>query len=104
VRACERQAQSITERIAVARQAGRKLFTLQTLPACDEPFDDGWARWPRALAACGRAGRAFAVTLLLLNVISNMPAVMLRASAGERFAGPMLALGSTLAANHLTYP
>jgi hypothetical protein len=22
------------------RQQGRKVFTLQTLPACDEPFDD----------------------------------------------------------------
>jgi len=32
---------SITYRIAVGPQAGRKVFTLQTLPACDEPFDDG---------------------------------------------------------------
>ena len=32
---------SITYRIAVGRQQGRKVFTLQTLPACDEPFDDG---------------------------------------------------------------
>jgi hypothetical protein len=31
---------SITYRIAVGPQAGRKGFTLQTLPACDEPFDD----------------------------------------------------------------
>ena len=31
---------SITYRIAVGPQAGRKVFTLQTLPACDEPFDD----------------------------------------------------------------
>jgi hypothetical protein len=31
---------SITNRIAVGPQAGRKVFTLQTLPACDEPFDD----------------------------------------------------------------
>ena len=31
---------SITYRIAVGSQAGRKVFTLQTLPACDEPFDD----------------------------------------------------------------
>ena len=31
---------SITYRIAVGPQVGRKVFTLQTLPACDEPFDD----------------------------------------------------------------
>lgn len=30
----------ITYRIAVGPQAGRKVFTLQTLPACGEPFDD----------------------------------------------------------------
>jgi hypothetical protein len=32
---------SITYRIAVGPQAGRKVFTLQTLPGCDEPYDDG---------------------------------------------------------------
>lgn len=32
---------SITYRIAVGSQAGRKVFTLQTLPASDEPVDDG---------------------------------------------------------------
>ncbi len=32
---------SITYRIAVGPQQGRKVFTFQTLPACDEPFDDG---------------------------------------------------------------
>ena len=31
---------SITYRIAVGPQAGRKVFTLQTLPASEEPFDD----------------------------------------------------------------
>lgn len=31
---------SIAYRIAVGPQQGRKVFTLQTLPACDEPFDD----------------------------------------------------------------
>jgi hypothetical protein len=31
---------SITYRIAVGPQAGRKVFTLQTLPASAEPFDD----------------------------------------------------------------
>jgi len=34
------QGHSITYLIAVGPQAGRKVFTLQTLPACDEPFDD----------------------------------------------------------------
>ena len=32
---------SITYRITVGAQQGRKVFTLQTLPACDESFDDG---------------------------------------------------------------
>lgn len=32
---------SITYRIAVGPQQGRKVFTLQTLPGSDEPFDDG---------------------------------------------------------------
>lgn len=32
---------SITYRIAVGPQAGHKVFTLQTLPGSDEPFDDG---------------------------------------------------------------
>ena len=31
---------SVTYRIAVGPQQGRKVFTLQTLPACDKPFDD----------------------------------------------------------------
>jgi len=31
---------SITYRIAVGPQAGRKVFALQTLPACNELFDD----------------------------------------------------------------
>ena len=33
-------AHSITYRIAVGPQAGRKVFTLQTLPASEEPFDE----------------------------------------------------------------
>jgi hypothetical protein len=38
---------SITYRIAVGPQAGRKVFSLQTLPACDEPFDGGVGKvWP----------------------------------------------------------
>jgi hypothetical protein len=37
-----RRRSAITYRIAVGPQAGRKVFTLQTLPACDpeEPFGD----------------------------------------------------------------
>ena len=31
---------SINYRIAVGPQQGLKVFTLQTLPACDEPFED----------------------------------------------------------------
>ncbi len=31
---------SITYRIAVGPHAGRKLFTLQTLPDCNDPFVD----------------------------------------------------------------
>jgi hypothetical protein len=31
---------SITYRIAVGPQQGRKVFTLQTLPACDDSFGD----------------------------------------------------------------
>ncbi|MCU7922840.1 MAG: hypothetical protein KZQ88_09085 [Candidatus Thiodiazotropha sp. (ex Dulcina madagascariensis)] len=30
---------SITYRIAVGLQQGRKVYTLQTLPSCDEPLD-----------------------------------------------------------------
>jgi hypothetical protein len=32
---------SMPHRIAVGSHQGRKVFPLQTLPACDEPFDDG---------------------------------------------------------------
>ena len=32
---------SITYRIAIGPQQGRKVFTLQTLSACEEPFDAG---------------------------------------------------------------
>jgi hypothetical protein len=44
---------AITYRIAGGPQQGRKVFTLQTLPACDDPFEEGgWvrrpgSRWPR---------------------------------------------------------
>lgn len=37
----QRPDSSITWRIAVDPQQGRKVFTFQTLPVCDEPFDDG---------------------------------------------------------------
>lgn len=58
------------------------------------------------LAATGvplsEPGPLFAATLLLSNVVSNVPAVMLLLPAAtEPFAGPMLALVSTLAGNLL---
>jgi len=34
----QRSFSSIIYRIAVGRKLGRKLFTLRTQPACDEPF------------------------------------------------------------------
>jgi len=44
---------SITYRIAIGPQAGRKVFTPQTLPACDEPYDDRVGRWPGFLCMPG---------------------------------------------------
>jgi Na+/H+ antiporter NhaD/arsenite permease-like protein len=62
-----------------------------------------------ALAWLGAAGMPltetgplFLVTLVLSNVVSNVPAVMLLLPAAtEPFSGPMLALVSTLAGNLL---
>jgi hypothetical protein len=48
---------SITYRIAVGPQQGRKVFTLQTLPACDEPFDDGVSKVAGFSLHAGVAGR-----------------------------------------------
>jgi Na+/H+ antiporter NhaD/arsenite permease-like protein len=57
-----------------------------------------------ALADAGvplsQTGPLFVVTLVLSNVVSNVPAVMLLLPAAtEPFSGPMLALVSTLAGN-----
>jgi Putative transposase len=49
---------SITYRIAVGPQQGRKVFTLQTLPACDEPFDDGLGKVAGFSLHAGVAARA----------------------------------------------
>mgnify|MGYP001813108265 CR=1 FL=1 len=49
---------SITYRIAVGPQAGRKVFTLQTLPASDEPFDDGVGKVAGFSLHAGVAARA----------------------------------------------
>ncbi len=49
---------SITYRIAVGPQQGRKVFTLQTLPACDEPFDDGVGKVAGFSLHAGLAARA----------------------------------------------
>jgi hypothetical protein len=48
----------ITYRIAVGPQAGRKVFTLQTLPASDEPFDDPMRSVDGISAHAGVAARA----------------------------------------------
>ncbi len=49
---------SITYRIAVGPQAGRKVFSLQTQPACDEPFDDGVGKVAGFSLHAGVAARA----------------------------------------------
>ena len=49
---------SITYRIAVGPQAGRKVFTLQTLPACEERFDDGVGKVAGFSLHAGVAARA----------------------------------------------
>lgn len=49
---------SITYRIAVGPQQGRKVFTLQTLPACAEPFDDGVGQVAGFSLHAGVAARA----------------------------------------------
>jgi hypothetical protein len=49
---------STTYRIAVGPRQGRKVFTLQTLPACDEPFDDGVGQVAGFSMHAGVAARA----------------------------------------------
>ncbi|MAT65849.1 MAG: IS91 family transposase [Gammaproteobacteria bacterium] len=49
---------SITYRIAVGPQAGRKVFTLQTLPASGDPFDDGIGKVAGFSLHAGVAARA----------------------------------------------
>ena len=49
---------SITYRIAVGPQQGRKVFTLQTLPACDESFDEGVGKAAGFSLHAGVAARA----------------------------------------------
>jgi hypothetical protein len=49
---------STTLRIAVELQQGRKVFTLQTLPACDEPFVDGVGKVAGFSLHAGVAARA----------------------------------------------
>ena len=49
---------SITYRIAVGLHQGRKVFTLQTLPASDEPFDDGVGKVAGFSLHAGVAARA----------------------------------------------
>jgi hypothetical protein len=49
---------SITYRIAVGPQQGRKVFTLQTLPGCEEPFDAGVGKVAGFSLHAGVAARA----------------------------------------------
>ena len=49
---------SITYRIAVGPQQGRKVFTLQTRPACDETFDSGVGKVAGFSLHAGVAARA----------------------------------------------
>ncbi len=49
---------AITYRIAVGPHQGRKVFTLQRLPACDEPFDDGVGKAGGFSLHAGVAARA----------------------------------------------
>jgi len=49
---------SITYRIALGPQQGRKVFTRQTLPSCDEPFDDGVGKVAGFSLHAGVAARA----------------------------------------------
>jgi hypothetical protein len=51
-------ASSITYRIAVGPQQGRKVFTLQTLPASDQAFDDGVGKVAGFSLHAGVAARA----------------------------------------------
>ncbi len=53
---------SITYRIAIGPQQGRKVFALQTLPACDEPFDDGVGKVAGFSLHAGVAARARIIT------------------------------------------
>jgi hypothetical protein len=48
----------VTYRISVGPQAGRKVFSLQTLPARDEPFDDGVGKVAGFSPHAGVAARA----------------------------------------------
>jgi len=61
----------IIYRIAVGPQQGRKVFTLQTLPACDEPFGDGVGQ---VFATCGRGGASGSMQEARTAVPLNQPA------------------------------
>ncbi len=64
---------SITYRIAVGSQQGRKVFTLQRLPACEEPFDDGVGKAAGLLrASCpSPSGPAFGCSKSLPAILSR---------------------------------
>lgn len=51
---------SITYHIAIRPRKGRKVFTLQTLPSCDEPIDGGFGKG--LYSPCNGRGRVTART------------------------------------------
>ena len=68
---------SIRYRIAAGPRQGRKVFTLQILPATDEPYGDGIGEVGGLLrASCpSRSGSAFGCSKLFLAILSRcMPA------------------------------
>ena len=70
---------SITYRIAVGPQQGRKVFTLQTLPVCDEPFDDGVGNDYRSPGA----EKSFSASIVCC-VVSAMVDVVVEGEIGRK--------------------
>jgi Na+/H+ antiporter NhaD/arsenite permease-like protein len=78
------------------------LFVVNRALAQTGLVDAAMAQLAQAGVALSDTGPLFVATLLLSNVVSNVPAVMLLLpAASEAFSGPMLALVSTLAGNLL---
>ena len=77
---------SITYRIAVGPNQGRKVFTLQTLPATDEPYGDGIGEVGGLLrASCpSPSGPAFGCSKSLLAILSPCTPVWRRERSNAR--------------------